>query len=178
MAGDTCVSCTGKLELIRAMEVGHIFKLGDRYSQSMGLRVLNESGEEVTVIMGCYGIGVERILSAAIELFHDKDGMTLPVAIAPFQVVVTPVKNTDATIRQAAEDIYCACLSMGLDVVLDDRDERPGVKFKDADLVGIPYRITVGKKLPQGLVEVVERRTKETMDVKLEQAAAYVKQRV
>jgi prolyl-tRNA synthetase len=144
----------------------------------MGLRVLNESGEEVTVIMGCYGIGVERILSAAIELFHDKDGMTLPVAIAPFQVVVTPVKNTDATIRQAAEDIYCACLSMGLDVVLDDRDERPGVKFKDADLVGIPYRITVGKKLPQGLVEVVERRTKETMDVKLEQAAAYVKQRV
>jgi prolyl-tRNA synthetase len=166
------------LELIKAMEVGHIFKLGYRYSQSMGLRVLNEAGEEVTVIMGSYGIGVERILSAAIELFHDKDGMALPVTIAPFQVVVTPVNNSDASLRKAAEDIYGACLSAGLDALLDDRDERPGVKFKDADLIGIPYRITVGKKLPQGLVEVVERRNKQTMDVKLEEAAAYVKQRV
>jgi len=178
VAGDTCVKCGGKLELIKAMEVGHIFKLGYRYSQSMGLRVLNEAGEEVTVIMGSYGIGVERILSAAIELFHDKDGMALPVTIAPFQVVVTPVNNSDASLRKAAEDIYGACLSAGLDALLDDRDERPGVKFKDADLIGIPYRITVGKKLPQGLVEVVERRNKQTMDVKLEEAAAYVKQRV
>jgi prolyl-tRNA synthetase len=178
ITGDTCVNCAGKLELFKALEVGHIFKLGYRYSQMMGLRVLNESGEEVTVIMGSYGIGVERILGAAIELFHDKDGMTLPASIAPFQVVVTPVNNADAALRKAAEEIYGACLSMGLDALLDDRDERPGVKFKDADLVGIPYRITVGKKLPQGLVEVVERRTKQTMDVKLEQAAAYVKQRV
>jgi prolyl-tRNA synthetase len=178
VAGDTCVKCGGKLELFNAMEVGHIFKLGYRYSQSMGLRVLNEAGEEVTVIMGSYGIGVERILTAAIELFHDKDGMALPVTIAPFQVVVTPVNNADAALRKAAEDIYGACLSAGLDTLLDDRDERPGVKFKDADLIGIPYRITVGKKLPQGLVEIVERRTKQTMDVKLEQAAAYVKERV
>jgi prolyl-tRNA synthetase len=178
ITGDTCVNCAGKLELFKALEVGHIFKLGYRYSQMMGLRVLNESGEEVTVIMGSYGIGVERILGAAIELFHDKDGMTLPASLAPFQVVVTPVNNADAALRKAAEEIYGACLSMGLDALLDDRDERPGVKFKDADLVGIPYRITVGKKLPQGLVEVVERRTKQTMDVKLEQAAAYVKQRV
>jgi prolyl-tRNA synthetase len=177
-AGDSCVKCGSKLELIKAMEVGHIFKLGYRYSQSMGLRVLNETGEEVTVIMGSYGIGVERILSAAIELFHDKDGMTLPVTIAPFQVVVTPVNHADPALRKAAEDIYGACLSAGLDTLLDDRDERPGVKFKDADLIGIPYRITVGKKLPQGLVEIVERRTKHLMDVKLEEAAAYVKQRV
>jgi prolyl-tRNA synthetase len=140
--------------------------------------VLNETGEEVTVIMGSYGIGVERILSAAIELFHDKDGMALPVTIAPFQVVVTPVNNADAALRKAAEDIYGSCLSGGLDTLLDDRDERPGVKFKDADLIGIPYRITVGKKLPQGLVEIVERRTKQTMDVRVEEAAAYVKQRV
>jgi prolyl-tRNA synthetase len=178
ITGDSCVNCAGKVELFKALEVGHIFKLGYRYSQMMGLRVLNESGEEVTVIMGSYGIGVERILGAAIELFHDKDGMTLPPSIAPFQVVVTPVNNADATLRNAAEEIYGACLSIGVDALLDDREERPGVKFKDADLVGIPYRITVGKKLPQGLVEVVERRTKETMDVKLEQAAAYVKQRV
>jgi prolyl-tRNA synthetase len=176
--GDTCVKCGGKIELIKAMEIGHIFKLGYRYSQSMGLRVLNETGEEVTVIMGSYGIGVERILSAAIELFHDKDGMALPVTIAPFQVVVTPVNNADAALRKAAEDIYGSCLSGGLDTLLDDRDERPGVKFKDADLIGIPYRITVGKKLPQGLVEIVERRTKQTMDVRVEEAAAYVKQRV
>jgi prolyl-tRNA synthetase len=168
-AGDRCVTCGGALELIKCVEIGHIFKLGYKYSDSMGLRVLNEDGQEVTVIMGSYGIGIERILSAAIELYHDKDGMALPDAIAPFTVVITPVNYGDATQRRAAEEIYQACLDACIDALLDDRDERPGVKFKDADLIGIPYRITVGKKLPQGLVEIVTRRTRESMDVSTEE---------
>ena len=126
----------------------------------MGLHVTNESGEEIAPIMGSYGIGIERILSAAVELYHDADGIVLPAAIAPFTVVVTPVNVKDDAQRQAAAEIYAACKNAGLDALLDDRDERPGVKFKDADLIGIPYRITVGKKMPQGIVELVERRPK------------------
>jgi prolyl-tRNA synthetase len=173
-AGDACLKCGGAIELIKSVEIGHIFKLGYRYSDSMGLRVLNETGEEIKVIMGSYGIGIERILSAAIELYHDKDGMALPAAVAPFDVVVTPVNSSDAAQRAAAEEIYQSCLKLGLDAILDDRDERPGVKFKDADLVGIPYRITLGKKLAQGMVEVVTRRTKASEDVDKEYAAAFV----
>jgi prolyl-tRNA synthetase len=173
-SGDACLKCGGAIELIKSVEVGHIFKLGYRYSDSMGLRVLNETGEEIKVIMGSYGIGIERILSAAIELYHDKDGMALPAAVAPFDVVVTPVNYSDATQRAAAEEIYQSCLKLGLDTILDDRDERPGVKFKDADLVGIPYRITLGKKLAQGMVEVVTRRPKASEDVDKDYAAAFV----
>ncbi|HEV2690752.1 MAG TPA: proline--tRNA ligase [Bryobacteraceae bacterium] len=173
-SGDSCLSCGGTLALVKCVEIGHIFKLGYRYSETMGLRVLNEAGEEVKVIMGSYGIGIERILSAAIELFHDKDGMALPSAIAPFDVVVTPVNYADAAQRAAAEEIYRNCRKMDLDAVLDDRDERPGVKFKDADLIGIPFRITVGKKLVQGQVEVVERRSKASEDVATDYAAAFV----
>lgn len=178
VAGDTCVKCGSPVELTKAMEVGHIFKLGYRYSSSMGLRVLNEAGEEVTVIMGSYGIGVERILSAAIELYHDKDGIALPASIAPFQVVITPVNYKDETLRMAADEIYLACRKEGLDALLDDRDERPGVKFKDADLIGIPYRITVGKKLAQGKVEVVDRRAKLTLEIPVSEAAGYIKQQI
>ena len=144
----------------------------------MGLRVLNEAGEEVTVIMGSYGIGVERILAAAIELFHDGDGMALPPAIAPFDVVITPVNYRDAKLRGAAEDIHRQCRQAGLDVLLDDRDERPGVKFKDADLIGIPYRITVGKKLGEGKVEIVERRTRRSEDSPLDSVASAVAARI
>jgi len=173
-AGDSCLSCGAALELIKCVEGGHIFKLGYRYSDTMGLRVLNEAGEEVKVIMGSYGIGIERILCAAIELYHDKDGMALPASIAPFDVVVTPVNFADAAQRAAAEEIYQGCQKMDLDVLLDDRDERPGVKFKDADLIGIPWRITVGKKVAQGVVEVVERRSRITEDVGKDYAAALV----
>jgi prolyl-tRNA synthetase len=140
----------------------------------MGLRVLNEAGQEVTVIMGSYGIGIERILTCAIELYNDKDGMALPASIAPFQVVVTPVNLGDAAQKTAAETVYKECIAKGLDVLFDDRDERPGVKFKDADLIGVPYRITLGKKLGQGLVEVVERRTRQSTDVPLTEAAEFV----
>jgi prolyl-tRNA synthetase len=173
-AGDSCTNCGSPVELIKTVEIGHIFKLGYKYSESMGLRVLNESGAEVTVIMGSYGIGIERILSAAIELFNDKDGMSLPPSIAPFQVVITPVNVNDAAQRGAAERIYRECLESGLDALFDDRDERPGVKFKDADLIGVPYRITIGKKLAQGFVEVVERRTKVSSDIQLAAAAKHV----
>ncbi len=174
-AGDACVNCGGPLEVRKAMEIGHIFKLGYRYSDSMGLRVLNVDGKEVTPIMGSYGIGIERILTAAIELYHDKDGMVLPAAIAPFTVVVTPVNSSEKAQMEAAQEIYRACLAIGLDALLDDRDERPGVKFKDADLVGIPFRVVVGKKLAGGLVELVERRSKKSQDVSVAEAAAAVK---
>ena len=148
-----------------ASALGHIFKLGDNYSKSKDLHVTNESGEDIAPIMGSYGIGIERILSAAVELYHDADGIVLPPAIAPFTVVVTPVNLKDDAQRQAAAGIYDACKAAGFDALFDDRDERPGVKFKDADLIGIPYRITVGKKLPQGFVELVERRPKRSTDV-------------
>src|SRR5258707_15552855 len=121
LAGDPCKNCGSPLELIKCVEIGHIFKLGYKYSDSMGLRVLNEEGQEVRVIMGSYGIGIGRILCAAIELYHDKDGMALPATIAPFTVVVTPVNNSDEAQCQAAGEIYRACLDLGIDALIDDR---------------------------------------------------------
>jgi prolyl-tRNA synthetase len=176
--GDTSIVDGAPLTVQKTVEIGHIFKLGYKYSKSMGLHVSNEAGEEVTPIMGSYGIGIERILAAAVELYHDKDGMMLPASIAPFTVVITPVNLKDEAIREAAMQIYASAKAAGLDALYDDRDERPGVKFKDADLVGIPFRITVGKKVPQGLVEVVDRRTKQSADVPIAEAAAYVRQRI
>lgn len=173
-AGDTCANCGATLDVIKTIEIGHIFKLGYKYSDSMGLRVLNADGSEVTPIMGSYGIGIERILSSVVEQNHDKDGMVLPASIAPFTVVVTPVNFNDAAQHEAAVGIYESLRQRGVDAVLDDRDERPGVKFKDADLVGIPYRITIGKKLAQGLVELVDRRTKVTREVPVAEAAAAI----
>jgi prolyl-tRNA synthetase len=177
-AGDRCLKCGGALTVRKTVEIGHIFKLGYKYSESMGLRVLNENGKEVTPIMGSYGIGIERILASAIELYHDKDGMILPASIAPFQVVVTPANNSDAAQRAAARTIYENCLALDVDVLLDDRDERPGVKFKDADLIGVPFRITVGKKLGAGIVELVERKTRQAVDVAVGDAAATVQSRL
>jgi len=173
-AGDACATCGTPLDVRKTVELGHTFKLGYKYSESMGLRVQNEKGEDIAPIMGSYGIGMERILCAAIELYHDQDGMALPPSIAPFQVVVTPVFLADAAQSEAARRIYQECRAAGLDVVLDDRDERPGVKFKDADLVGIPFRITVGKKLANGLVELVSRRTKQAQEIPVADAAATV----
>jgi prolyl-tRNA synthetase len=173
-AGDGSVIDGTPLTVHKSVEIGHIFKLGYKYSESMGLRVLDEGGKEITPIMGSYGIGIERILSAAVELYHDKDGIVLPPAIAPFAVVVTPVNFADAAQQTAAREIYDTLRGEGLDALLDDRDERPGVKFKDADLIGIPYRVTIGKKLPQGIVEVVDRRTRQSSDVPVGQVAAYV----
>ena len=164
-AGEACPNCGKPLRIDTAVEVGHIFKLGYRYSESMGLRVLDKNGKEVMPIMGCYGIGIERILTAAVEQGNDNDGFWLPTTIAPFEIVVAPVNVKDEAVRNAAEDIAKRLEAAGFDVVLDDRDERPGVKFKDADLVGIPFRVTVGKKVTEGTVEVVLRETREVRDV-------------
>ena len=164
-AGEACPSCGGALRIDTAVEIGHIFKLGYRYSESMGARVLDKNGKEVMPIMGSYGIGIDRILTAAVEQGNDENGFWLPTAIAPFEVVVAPVNVKDESVKSAAEDIAKRLETAGFDVLLDDRDERPGVKFKDADLVGIPFRITVGKKVTEGMVEVVIRSTRAVADV-------------
>jgi len=176
--GDRCAACGAALELARSIEVGHIFKLGYKYSDSMGLRVAGPKGEQITPIMGSYGIGIERILCSAVELYCDADGMALPVSIAPFQVLITPVNNSDAAQMAAARRIEEGCRAAGLDVLLDDRDERPGVKFKDADLIGVPYRITVGRKLAEDKVEIIERRTREVVEVETAQAPAALQERI
>jgi prolyl-tRNA synthetase len=162
--GEGCPNCGTPLVVGKAVEIGHIFKLGYKYSKAMGLRVLDKDGKEVTPIMGSYGIGIGRILTAAVEQNNDKDGFWLPPQIAPFEIVVTPTNFADASIKQAAIEIAEKLLAAGFDVVLDDRDERPGVKFKDADLVGMPFRVTVGRKVSEGKVEVVERSTHKIQD--------------
>jgi prolyl-tRNA synthetase len=164
-AGEACPNCGKVLRIDTAVEIGHIFKLGYRYSESMGARVLDKNGKEVTPIMGSYGIGIERILTAAVEQSNDENGFWLPPSIAPFEIVVTPTNVKDESLLKAALDIGARLEAAGFDVILDDRDERPGVKFKDADLVGIPFRVTVGKKVTEGTVEVVLRSTREVRDV-------------
>ena len=154
-----------------AIEVGHIFKLGYKYSESMGLSVLDENGKAVTPIMGSYGIGVERVLTGAIEQNNDDAGMALPVSIAPFEAVVTPVNLKNEDQRRAAEKLYAELREAGVDVLLDDRAERAGVKFKDADLIGIPYRITVGRNIAEGLVELTERSTGRSDNANIEEIA-------
>jgi prolyl-tRNA synthetase len=168
VAGEGCPRCDeGTLEVYKAMEIGHIFKLGTKYSASMGATVLTEAGKPVPIVMGSYGIGVERIITAAIEQHHDADGIIWPKSLAPFDVIVTITNTKDASLRETAEKLYKDLQSAGLETLLDDRDERAGVKFKDADLIGIPYRITVGKKAADGVVELFERATKTSEDVKL-----------
>jgi len=173
--GDGCARCAASLGLKKCIEIGHIFKLGRKYAEAMGVRVLNAAGEEVIPIMGSYGIGLERILTAAVEQGHDADGMSLPVSIAPFDVVVTPINCNDDKQRQAAETLYEQCRAAGLDALLDDRYERPGVKFKDADLIGIPFRINIGKKLPQGKVEVLRRASRQSLDAPVSEAVDCLK---
>jgi len=170
--------CAGKLVVGKAVEVGHIFKLGYKYSESMGARVLDENGKEITPIMGSYGIGIERILTAAIEQSNDANGFWLPASIAPFTVVVTITNMTDAALRETGETLAAQLDAAGIDVLLDDRDERAGVKFKDADLVGIPFRINVGKKAASGVVELVTRATATSVDVPIADTLALVKERV
>jgi len=172
-AGDDCPNCGASLRIDTAVEIGHIFKLGYKYSESMGARVLDRNGKEVAPIMGSYGIGIERILTAAVEQSNDENGFWLPPSIAPFQVVVVATNTTDDKIRNTAEQIARDLESDGHDVVLDDRDERPGVKFKDADLVGIPFRINVGKKVTEDTVEVVQRSTRQSTDVKISAIREY-----
>jgi prolyl-tRNA synthetase len=171
-------NCEGRLVVGKAVEVGHIFKLGYKYSQSMGLRVLDPNGKEVTPIMGSYGIGIERILTAAVEQSNDANGFWLPPSIAPFTVVVTVTNIADNALRETGEKVAAVLDAAGIDVLLDDRDERAGVKFKDADLVGIPFRINVGKKAASGLVELVTRATGQSTDVSIDTVLARLKARI
>jgi prolyl-tRNA synthetase len=160
------------LQISRGIEVGHIFKLGTKYSEALGATYLDLEGNERLLVMGCYGIGVGRTAAAAIEQNHDEDGIIFPFAIAPFHVLLLPVNNKDAQVMGAAEELYQDLLAKGIEVLLDDRDERPGVKFKDADVIGIPLRLTVGEKnLKQGKVEIKVRRSGEVTLVDRQEAS-------
>ncbi|GGA58542.1 proline--tRNA ligase [Edaphobacter acidisoli] len=179
--GEPCPISGQPLKVAKAVEIGHIFKLGRKYTQSMGASVLNRDGKEVTPIMGSYGIGIERILTAAIESSAAASAgasYALHPAIAPFQVVVTITNVGDAALREAGEKVAAALESAGVDVLLDDRDERAGVKFKDADLVGIPYRINIGRGVAEGKVEFVDRLQNQTSDLALDNVAREVAAKV
>jgi prolyl-tRNA synthetase len=171
-------ACAGKLVVGKAVEIGHIFKLGYKYTESMGARVLDVNGKEVTPIMGSYGIGIERILTAAIEQSNDQNGFWLQASIAPFTVVVAITDMRDPLLVETGEKLAEELDAAGIDVLLDDRKERAGVKFKDADLIGIPYRINVGKKASEGKVELVMRSTNGSVDVALPEVLARVKERI
>jgi len=178
-AGDKCPRCeTGTLEIFKGMEIGHIFKLGKKYSDSMGATVLTQDGKPVPIVMGSYGIGVERIITATVEQQHDDDGIIWPKELAPFDVVVTITNMKQDELREAGEKLYAELQRAGLDVLLDDRDERAGVKFKDADLIGIPYRVTIGKKVADGMVELFDRRAKKSEDVKIGDVVAALRRDV
>jgi prolyl-tRNA synthetase len=181
LEGEGCPIDGSPLRLGKAVEIGHIFKLGYKYSKSMGASVLNRDGKEVTPIMGSYGIGIERILTAAIEssaAANDGSAYALHPAIAPFQVVVTITNVGDASLLAAGEKVAAELTAKGVDVLLDDRDERAGVKFKDADLIGIPYRINIGRGVTEGKVELVDRLGKQSQDIALEQVAEVVANQV
>ncbi len=167
-AGEACSNCGGVLDVFKAVEVGHIFKLGTKYSDSMGARVLLADSTEVPIIMGSYGIGVERAMAAAVESCHDDAGIAWPASIAPFHVVVTPVNIKDQELFGTAQRLYDELIKAGIEALLDDRDERAGVKFNDADLIGVPYRITVGKKIKEGKVELMTRSSRQSEDISIE----------
>jgi prolyl-tRNA synthetase len=169
---DACPRCQDKLTLYRGIEGGHVFVLGTHYSATMGATFLDENGDDRPIVMGCYGIGVSRLIAAAIEQHNDDDGIRWPAAIAPFEVIVTPLAK-DGEVAEAAERLYTELVALGVDVLLDDRDERPGVKFKDADLIGVPLRITVGARaLKEGQVELKRRAEPTPTLVGLAEAAS------
>ncbi len=169
--GDACPNCKTAIKVERVIEIGNIFKLGTKYSKPLKAFYLDEKGEEKSVIMGSYGIGPARIAAAAIEQNHDKDGIIWPKSIAPFDIEILPLNINDAKTMKIAEKFYSDLTEKGFEVLMDDRDERAGVKFKDADLIGIPTQLVIGEKnLKDGLVEIKDRRTKETLKVKLEEA--------
>ncbi len=168
--GDACPKCGKPIKAAQGIEVGHIFKLGTKYSKALGLTYQSESGDAKTVVMGCYGIGVTRCISAAIEQGNDENGMKLPVSIAPFEVTIVPVNSKDEDQMRIAEDIYNELKAKGIDALLDDRQERAGVKFKDADLIGIPLRIVVGKKCNDGIVEYKLRNSDEVLEFTIEES--------
>ncbi len=169
-SGENCPNCeSGVLEIAKSLEIGHIFKLGTKYSDSMNATVLNENGKPVPVVMGSYGIGVERIMASVIEQNHDDDGIIWTKNVSPFDVIVTVTNVKQEDLLEAGEKVYDELKAKGFDVLLDDRNERAGVKFNDAELIGIPFRVTIGKKANEGIVELTTRRTKETIDIRIDE---------
>jgi prolyl-tRNA synthetase len=163
---------TQALQTARGIEIGHIFQLGTKYSKAMGATYTNEQGEEIPLVMGCYGVGVSRLAQAAVEQSHDKDGIIWSPTIAPYHAIVVIPNINDGEQVKAAETLYAELNQAGVETLLDDRDERAGVKFKDADLIGIPFRIVTGKALKDGKVEVVKRANKETQEIPLAEVTA------
>lgn len=177
-AGEPCIECAEPIDVFRAIECGHIFKLGTKYSEPLGAMVLDGDGKSRPIYMGSYGIGLERNLAAIVETHHDDNGIAWPVTVAPYEAVITVLRR-DAETMEAAEAVYSELLGTGVDVIIDDRDERPGVKFNDAELIGIPYRITIGPRgLADGIVEVTVRKTGETEKVAMDGAAAGIADRI
>jgi len=173
--GESCIQCGHALEVERGIEVGHIFKLGYKYSDAMDIRVSGPDGKPVKPIMGCYGIGVERAMATAIEVHHDERGIVWPSAIAPFETVVVIAQQDDGAVAEAGERAYQALLAAGVEVIVDDRQVRAGVKFSDAELVGIPFRVTIGKRgLAAGTAELTERATGSTVAVPLDELPMHV----
>ena len=177
--GDRCPLCGGETRWDKGIEVGHIFKLGTKYSKAMGAAYLDEQGKERIIVMGTYGIGVGRTVAAAIEQSYDENGIIFPMPIAPFQVLILPVNMKVDLLRETAEELYQILLNQGIEVLFDDREETPGVKFKDADLIGIPLRVTLGEKnLKKGLVEIKKRKTGEILLVKKEEAVSKIQEMI
>ena len=172
---DPCARCGKPLKMRKGIEVGHIFKLGTKYSKALHATYLDQAGKENLIVMGCYGIGVGRTIAAAIEQRHDKDGIIFPLTLAPYQALVIPVNINEPQVRETAFKIYNALNSDGIEALMDDRDERPGIKFKDADLIGIPLRITLGRRtLDEGKVEIRNRKTGKVDLVNIEETTGYV----
>ncbi|MFE5330174.1 proline--tRNA ligase [Embleya sp. NPDC056575] len=179
VAGEPCPKCGTGLEVEQTVEIGHIFKLGDKYTDVLGVNVLGADGERITPVMGSYGIGVERAMAAMVETHHDRNGIVWPVAVAPFEVAVALLDVEDEKSRTTAEEIYAELRRQRVDTILDDRAERPGVKFKDIELVGIPFRVTVGaRSLAEGNVEIVSRASGEKALVPVAEAVEYVRKLV
>jgi prolyl-tRNA synthetase len=177
--GDSCQKCGNPLQVIKGIEVGHIFKLGYKYTDAFEITVSGPEGKPVKPVMGCYGIGVERAMATCIEVHHDEKGIVWPAAIAPFEAVVIVAQQNDAAVAEAGERAYQALLDAGVDVIIDDRPDRAGVKFSDAELVGIPFRITIGKRgLASGTAELTNRATGETVSVSLDDVAKHVREAV
>jgi prolyl-tRNA synthetase len=173
--GDPCPCCGRPLELLRAIEIGHIFKLGRKFSEALGASVLDDQGKARTPIMGSYGIGVERAMAAIVEVHHDEAGIVWPFQVAPFQLAVVPLARGDARAAEVAEQLYEELAAGGVEVLIDDRPDHPGAKLTDVELVGIPYRLVVGPRgLAEGVVELTTRRTGDTVRVPVEEAVAHV----
>jgi prolyl-tRNA synthetase len=178
-SGEPCPVDGGTLELWKGIEVGHIFKLGTQYSETFGAYVQDEKGDSHPIIMGSYGIGVERGMAAVVEASHDENGIIWPVSVAPYEVVITVVRADDAGTIEAADRLYAELTESGIEALLDDREERPGVKFADAELIGIPYRVTVGPRgVADGVVEMTTRRGLTTEEVGLGEAAGLLSERI